>query len=256
MAFSFTPGQIAPQGNQSQAGLGSIAPGSAIAPVTGPPSDSPFLFIRERGQPLSIMACIQIVLVVVVILAMIICGVLYGYTIYLKYQISKKQEQLIAMDTGLPDYPYDKMKRLSTRMAVLDKLLQGYISPRSPLKFLENVVENKVIFDAFSLNKDKNGAYFVAFNAVTSDYVVLVQQLQALNLTEYQKVAPSPKLGAIAESTSVVKINITTPIFVQGKLPDDIVFFVNQSKTASSTTPAITLPIVSTSSPKIGSIPQ
>lgn len=247
MAFSFSPGQIAPEGSQAGAMPGTLAPGVVAAPIAGPPSDSPFLFIRERGGPISIMACVQIVLIVVAILSVIICATLYSYTIYLKNQIATNQEKLLTLDAELPDYPYDKMSLLSKRMAVLDKLLQEYISPRSPLKFLENIVENRVVFDAFKLSKDRNGAYTVSFNAITSDYVSLVQQLRALDLTEYQKIAPNPKLGGIAESPTTVKVNITTPVLVQGKLPDDVVFFVTKPKTSASTTPQVTQPATSTS---------
>lgn len=237
MAFSFSPGQISPQASQVAQAPGTVVPGAAVAPIAGPASESPFLFIRERGGTISVMACIQIVLLVVAILSVIITGTLYAYSVYLKSQINSNQEKLIGMDAELPDYPYEKMQRLSRRMAVLDKLLQEYISPRSPLKFLENIVENKVVFGEFRLNRDRNNAYTISFNAITSDYVALVQQLQALDLTEFQKVAPSPKLGGIAESTTNVKINIISPVLVAGKLPDDVTFFVTKPKTATSTTP-------------------
>lgn len=238
MAFSFSPGQISPQASQVITAPGTVAPGTPGVPATGSPSVSPFLFIKDRseGRPLSIMACVQIVLMVVAILSVIITGVLYAYTIYLKNRIESSQQELISLDAKLPDYPYDKMTRLSKRVSVLDKLLQEYISPRSPLKFLENVVENNVVFGDFKLNKDKtSGAYTVSFTALTSNYVALVQQLQALNLTEYSKVAPSPKVGGITETPKEVRIGITTPVFVQGKLPDDVVFFVETPKTATST---------------------
>lgn len=239
MAFSFSPGQIAPQGSQVTS-PGVVAPGTVATPIPATPSDSPFLFIRERGGTLSVMACIQIVLVVVAILSVIICGTLYAYSIYLKAQISSKKVELEGKDATLPDYPYADMQRLSKRMATLDNLMQNYISPRSPLKFLENVVENQVVFDTFVLNKDKSGAYTVTFNVVTSNYVAMVQQLEALKLSEYKKVAPSPKLGSIAESPTLVKINVTTPVFVQGKLPDDFIFFVDKPKASQVATTTTT----------------
>ncbi len=236
MAFSFSPGQIAPQGSQAQAGGGGINPSSATPPAVGPPSDSPFLFIREKGQPFSIMACVQIVLVVATILSIVICGTLYAYSLYLKDQISTKKEELIAKDALLPDYQYADMLRLSKRTATLDRLLQNYISARSPLKFLENVVENQVYFDKFTLSRDPmGGSYTVTFTAVTTNYTTLIQQLEALNLTEYSKVAPKVRLGELSDG-SLIKINVTTPVFVLGKLPDEVVFFAvdEKQKTAPS----------------------
>ena len=183
MAFSFTPGQIAPQGSQTPSAPGSVAPGSAIAPVAAPVSDSPFLFIRERGQPISVMACIQIVLIVVSILSVVICATLYSYNVYLTSAVSQKRSELDQKDASFPDYPYDEMRRLSKRAATLDKLLQDYISPRSPLKFLENVVENQVYFDEFLLSKGRTGDFTASFAVLGSNYRTLIQQLAALKLT-------------------------------------------------------------------------
>jgi hypothetical protein len=236
MAFSFSPGQIAPQGSQAVNQPGVVAPGTVASTTVGTPSDSPFLIIKERseGRPISIMACVQVVLLLASILSIFICLVMYGYSVYLKNQVEKKQQLLLDTEAGLPDYPYDKMYRLSRRMIVLDNLLKNYISSRSPLKFLENVVENQVFFDNFSLAKDRKGSYAVTFAAKTYNYKSLIQQLEALKLTEYQKVAPTPKTGGI-EGSDEIKVMVNTPIFVQGKLPDDVVFFVTQIKQSSST---------------------
>lgn len=186
MAFSFSPGQIAPQGSQAAA-PGTAAPGAAAAPVESTPSNSPFLFIRERGQSLSVMASIQIVLVVVAILSVFICVVLYSYNVYLTYQISSNKAALETKDAEFPEYPYEDMRRLSIRMSSLDKLLQNYLSARSPLKFLENVVENQVVFDSFLLSADYTGAYTARFKAKTNDYKYLIQQLGALDLRSIKK---------------------------------------------------------------------
>ncbi len=236
MAFSFSPGQIAPEGSQAAA-PGTVAPGATAVPVSGPPSDSPFLFIRERGQPLSVMASVQIVLVVVAILSVVICGIMYAYSVYLGYQITSNQEEIQTRDAEFKEYPFDDMRRLSLRMATLDKLLQSYMSPRSPLKFLENVVENQVVFDSFMLSADFTGAYTARFKAKTNDYKTLIQQLAALDLQEYKKVAPSQKLSGLLASKAVIEIEVATPIFVQGKLPDEIVFFTEQSKSTPNASP-------------------
>lgn len=256
MAFSFSPGQIAPQGSQAAVAPGTVAPGGAVGQVTGTPSDSPILFIKERteGRPVSIMACVQIVLIVATILSIIICGTLYAYSIYLQSQIASKKSDLVSQDASLPDYNYADMLRLSKRAAVLDKLLQNYISGRSPLKFLENVVENQVYFSNFKLGREKGGAYNVTFTANTTNYKTLIQQLDALNLTNYSKVAPSPKLAGLSDGNAgaVIKITVTTPVFVQGKLPDDVVFFVEDTK-AKATTVTSSSSTIKSSEPALNS---
>lgn len=246
MAFSFTPGQIAPQGSQTQTGIGGINPGSAISQAVGPPSDSPFLFIRERGQPFSVMAGAQIVLVVIAGLSVVVCLALFSYSVYLKKSIDDKKAEIELKESSFATYPYEDMKRLSNRMTALDKLLQKYISPRSPLKFLENVVENQVTFDEFKLARDRNDAYSVTFTVVTSNYKTLVQQLDALKLTEYHKVISDTKLNGLADGGNIVKIVVTTPVFVQGKLPDEVIFLPDEIKTADGAS-TLLLPKASTS---------
>lgn len=240
MAFSFTPGQIAPQGSQAIVPPGTVAQG-AVASVVGPPSDSPFLIIRERGQPVSVMACVQLVLAVVTILSIVIGATMYSYSVYLTSQIETKRKEINDKDAGFPVYAYDDMLRLSTRMATLDKLLKSYVSPRSSLKFLENVVENQVAFNSFVLSKDKTEGFSITFIAETTNYKALIQQLAALNLTEYHRVIPTPKANGIVESGTTIKISVTTPMLVQGKLPDEVTFFDDTiaSTNASSSTPDV-----------------
>ncbi len=245
MAFSFSPGQIAPEGSQALAPPGTVTPGTAIAPTSGPPSDSPFLFIKEKGQPLSIMACVQIVLIVVSVLSVIICATMYSYSVYLTAQIKDKRTELDLKDSTIPTYPYDEMNRLTKRMATLDKLLQNYISPRSPLKFLENVVEDQVVFDTFALTKDLTGAYKINFIAVTDNYTALIQQLEALNLKEYSRVVPNPKAAGLNEAGQIIRINVISPVLVAGKLPDDVIFL----KDPATSTPIEPTPSPSKTSP-------
>lgn len=236
MAFSFSPGQIAPQGSQVIQAPGIQAQGATATSPTGPVSGSPFLFLRERGGTISIMACIQIVLLVAAILSVLITGTLYAYSIYLKSQINSNQEKLLATDAGFPSYPYKEMQRLSKRMAVLDKLLKDYVSPISPLKYLENIVENKVVFDEFKLGRSKGTGFSISFSIITSDYTAIVQQLQALGLAQFHTIAPTPKIGEISNKSSNVKVSVTTPILVQGKLPEEVTFLIPQQPSATSTT--------------------
>ncbi len=236
MAFSFTPGQIAPQGSQPSTGPVGINASSIVAPVTGPPSNSPFLFIRERGQPLSMMACVQIVLVALASLAIVVSIILFAYSLYLQASIDKKRTELGTREVLFKKYPFEEMRSLSIRLSSLDSLLKGYISPRSPLKFLENVVENKVVIDDFSLSQPISGTgYAIDFTVITDSYATLIQQLGALNLKEFAKVAPKPKQGSLTDSTTFIKLKVTTPILVQGSLPDEIVFLSQEVKISTST---------------------
>lgn len=248
MAFSFSPGQIAPQGSQAAVAPGTVAPGTAISPVQGEPSTSPLLILRERseGKPISIMACVQLILTVIAILSVITSAILYSYMVYLSSNIEKQKTLIGEKDAQFKTYPIDEMQVLSVRFALLDTALKSYISPRSPLKFLEDVVENQVYFDDFSLTQTVNGAgYVVEFSVITNNYRALIQQLESLNLKEYSKVAPKPLANNLSDAGNAVKIKVSTPIFVQGVLPDEIVFL--DPMASSTSTPA--KPATATSTP-------
>lgn len=243
MAFSFSPGQIAPQGSQAAAAPGTVAPGAVASPVAGPPSDSPFLFIRERGKDLSIATCVQIVAIVTALLMTVTTAVMLSYSVYLKSSIDSKKAELETKEAQFKSYPFDDMRTLSTRLSALSALLKLYISPRSPLKFLENVVENNVVFNNFALEQSLTGTgYVIKFAIITNNYKSIIQQLQSLNLREYNKITPTPVADGFKDTDVEVQINVSTPIFVQGLLPDELIFLPPQSAPtkvleASSTTP-------------------
>lgn len=219
MAFSFTPAQVASSGMAVQGGAVPI-----IAPQeTSPYPDSPVIFLRELGKEKSIMAYVQLLLILISILFIAAAALLFGYSQYLASSIESKKTALDLADSEFKSYSFADMQRFSDRLATLSNLLDGYVSPRSPLRFLENVVEKNVLFTEFSLMKKENG-YTINVTAVTGNYRFLIQQLEALKLTQYQNVAPSPKLGQLKDSVGSIEIRLTTPVFVQGKLPDEIVF--------------------------------
>jgi hypothetical protein len=219
MAFSFTPAQVAASGMAVQGG---VVP--AIAPQeTSPYPDSPVLYLREIGKEKSIMAYVQLFLILLSIVAVLASCMLFAYTKYLASSIEGKQTELASADVQFKEYPFQEMQRFSDRIASLSKLLDGYVSSRSPLRFLENVVEKNVLFTNFTLLK-RNEGYVISVTAVTGNYRFLIQQLEALNLTQYQAVAPKPELTNLKDLSGAVEVKLSSPVFVQGKLPDEIVF--------------------------------
>jgi hypothetical protein len=265
MAFSFNPGQSTQAGVPIQSppptsapAPGSSAPGTIGAPqqinnqapvkTAGGPSvpDSPFLFIsqRGRGQDLSIGAYIQIVLIVLAILSVLASVILFTYSMYLTNSIESKKAELIVMDASFKEYPLDEMKKISDRFATLSDILREYVSVRSPLKVLEDVVENQVVVSGFILGKNIEGKFVMDFTIVTSNYKVLIQQLDALNLSQYTKVVPQAKVGGITDNQQTIKVAITAPVFVQGLLSEEVeaqllltVSSTSRQSISSSTTP-------------------
>lgn len=241
MVFSFNPnsGQA-----PSEAVAGAAQP-SGMQPVVITPivsaadaaalPDSPFLFIKYRGRDKTVVVYLQIILIAFAILSVCASVVFFSYGLYLSSRIEKKQTEILALDATFKEYPIEDMKRLSNRMAALNGLMKDYVSARSPLRFLEDVVEKQVLFNQFALVKNQQSAgYLMNFTIITTNYRSLIQQLEALNLAQYSKVVPQSKIGSLVDNTSSLKIRVSAPIFAQGVLSDDIVF-VQPSITSSST---------------------
>lgn len=253
MPFSFNPGQTtAPlQAGAQGIPVPGAAPGAPSALPTVP--DSPFLFIQQRGREMTINAYLQIVILLIATLSIVAALVLAVYGFYLSRSIESKKTELAAKEATFKEYPLAEMKRLSDRATGLDVLLKSYVSIRSPLKLLEDVVEKQVLFSDFKLTREKAGGYIATFTAVTKDYQSLIQQLEALQLTQYSKIAPTTKLDKFTEEKDLtLRVKITTPIFVQGVLPDDIVF-VQPGGAAPVTTPVVPVAPVATGTTQVSS---
>jgi hypothetical protein len=208
MAFSFTPGQVAAPGTPNQGFTPASAPGAAPQPQSNIPSvpDSPFLFMRNRDQPMSVNAYLQIILIFVAVLSVAFSLLLFLYGQYLTSSIESKKADLLAADSTFKEYPLDDMKRLSRRFAMISKLLKDYVSTRSPLRLLEDVVEKPVVFNDFTFSKNtlKSG-YVMSFSVTTNDYRTLIQQLESLDLAQYSKIVPKKTVSSPVETPSTVK---------------------------------------------------
>jgi hypothetical protein len=219
MSFSFNPGQQAQAGEpMSGGGLTPPVPQGEPSGAIAVP-DSPFLFMQQRGQDMTVGAYVQIILVMVSILAVAVSVTLFAYSTYLTSAINSKKEEIATRDATFKDFPIDEMKRVSLRYSTLDSLLKDYLSVRVPLKMLEDVVEKQVVFDKFKISRDiYTLEYFMTFSVVTTNYRALVQQLDALNLTQYSKVTNKAKTGGLSDLDSKLKVTITAPISANGVL--------------------------------------
>lgn len=232
---------MAPQGFSQQPTP--VVSGGAGTPAqeAKPVGNSPFLFVQYAGQQMPIAAYVQAVLLLVAILSVFVSIVLFAYSSYLTVSIKNKREQLAQQDASLPKFDANEMSRFYLRMTNLDKLIKNYISVRSPLKFLEDVVEKDVVFNNFNLSR-KDSTYVMSFSVITTNYKALYQQLEALNLSQYSKIVPGQKKGKVSDSYvgGKIAVSVTVPISASGILPEDIIFMPQQVN--SSTTQTKNLP--------------
>lgn len=244
MAFSFNPNQNNPQG-EGQAGGASFsavsspsASGVTQTPLSDAPRapESPVLFMNRReGEGLTVNAYLQMLFGLAAIISVIMASTLFVYGWYLESKIESTKNEIASREASFKDYPFEEMKNTITRAQTLDGFLKNYVSIRSPLKFLEDVVEEKVYFNQFDFSKDKKLGYVANFTAVTNDYQSLVQQLESLQLTQYKKIVTDPKLGKLTdEKNKGLRVRVTTPVFVQGKTAEEVVFVSSEQKTTDT----------------------
>lgn len=246
MAFSFNPNQGGSQAGSTSGASFSVGQQSSGTGEGVPLSDapkapeSPVLFMNRReGEGLTVNAYLQMLFALAAVISVIASITLFVYGWYLENNIESKKETMAGFEAVTKDYPFEEMKTALLRASVLDSHLKNYVSIRSPLKFLENIVEEKVYFDEFSFSKDKKLGYIANFTAVTNDYQSLIQQLEALKLTEYKKIATDPKLGKLTdEKNKGLRVQVTTPVFVQGKTAEEVVFVTTDSRKTENTTTA------------------
>lgn len=242
MAFSFNPAQSTATGIP-QASI--QAPGGSTREAPPSVPDSPFLFMRHRDQEMSINAYLQLLLVLIATLSVAASIVMFAYAQYLSMGIESKKTELASKEDTFKVYPFDEMTSLSGRFATLEKILKGYVSSRSPLKFLEKVVENQVVFNDFTFVSNTKGNT-MGFSIITGSQRALIQQLDALNLREYSKVVPAAKMESFSDTGTFFKAKVSAPVFVQGVLSDEVLFIApsgtSTSQVSTNTTTSVTNP--------------
>ncbi len=224
MPFSFNPGQTtAPAAGAA----GWQAAPEAPAPVTQATTTLPIIFFQESGKEKSLMAYIQLVLIAVCFTAVLTSASMYAYYFFISKSIASKKLEIEGKEATFKEYPYTEMKKTYDRMVDLDFLLKDYATVRSSFRFLEAIVENKVLFGQFSLQKNESGQLNMSLLARTNDFKTLSQQMGAFGLPQYMKIVPSEHLDNIQEEKEsklgTIKVLINAPVSIQGMLPEDVV---------------------------------
>jgi hypothetical protein len=234
MPFSFNPtsGAQNQQGAQQGGPAFGSQPNSNSADVTTSDAPqapmSPFLFMAQRGQDKTTMAYVQIIAGTVFFVSVIATIVSFGYMKYLETVLESKRAEIQDKETTLKEYPYALMREEFAKLKLLESLLKEYAAARTPLLLLEKVVENEVTFSNFILSREVSGKYTVQLTALTNNYKAVVQQLDALRLTQFTKVVSGQKVDKIDENSQSkigkIKFEVSAPVAIQGILPSLAVF--------------------------------
>lgn len=187
MPFSFNPGQEQ-QAQQPQTGSAlnngvptlvvPDAPKVFVAPVVE--AVSPFAYRSKSKSMFGVY--FQSAVFIIFGLVSVFSLALFSYQMTLKAQISSKQEELTNAQLKFPKIPIEDMKRLASRLDLVNKVVNERASVSTALTIIEESANKDVVYDKLSLSKTKNGlGYEVAFGGQTGSYASLYQQIGVLN---------------------------------------------------------------------------
>lgn len=267
MPFSFNPGQeqaaTATATTQSNNGVPllnvPVAPTITLAPVVE--KISPLAYKNRNKSNFGVYFQAAIFLI---FLVMVIASVgLFSYQSTLSLQISSRKVDLEQMENNFKKVPTEDMKKLSTRLSLINKIINERASVNTAFKILEESINSPVVYNKFSLSKSKkDNGYDLSFAGETGSYASLYQQIEVLNSFSaknfpgaFTKISISG-IGPL-DKKGIASFKVDGSVAIAGVDPDG--FTVIHRKNAASSTEESTSSStqnvsneVATSSPVIG----
>lgn len=255
MPFSFNPGQqqttvsttsTPKTSNDVPSLIVPEAPTMSLIPVVKP--ISPFAFRNEKTSKTAIY--FQAGLFVVFLITVVISFALFSYQSTLKIQISNRKATLEEVQKGYTALPLDDMKKLSSRLTLINKIMNERASVRTALIILEESVDKPVTYNKFSLSKSKttNNSYDISFGGDTNSYTSLYQQLDILKSKMFGTVFKKITIGGIGplDKKGITSFKVDGTIAIAGIDPDSFTIIhknsdgtIDASSTPQDVTPNI-----------------
>lgn len=242
MPFSFNPGQEQMQAPVTQQNNGvpilniPVAPTITLAPVVE--TISPFAYKNRSKSKFNVYFQSAIFLIFGI---MVIASIgLFSYQSSLKLQISSRQSDLMALESTFKKVPTEDMQRLSTRLSLINKIINERASVNTAFKILEASINSPVVYNKFSLSKSKkDNNYDLSFAGETGSYATLYQQIEVLNSFSNKNFAGTFTKIAISgigplDKKGIASFKVDGSVAIQGIDPDSFTLF-HKNAGASST---------------------
>lgn len=242
MAFSFNPGQEQtgqPVANTSNNGVPLLVVPN-ISNITGGGAPvveaiSPFAF-RNRGKS-KFNVYFQSVVFLVFGIAFIASVGLFAYQGTLKLQISSKKDELDALQVGFKRPPIEDMQKLSSRLTLINKIMNERVSVNTALRVVEESINNPVTYTKFSLSKNKTkNAYDINFSGETTSYASLYQQIEVLKSKVFGVVFQKIEINGVGplDRKGIASFKVDGVVAINGIEPDGFTV-IRKGNQASST---------------------
>lgn len=244
MPFSFNPGQeqstaaASQTNNNIPALIVPEAPTITLAPVVE--AVSPFAYKNRSKSKFGIYFQSVIFLVFGVVM---IAGVgLFSYQSTLKIQIANRESELVTAQAGFKKVPVDEMLRLSSRLSLINKIMNERASVRTALTVVEESINPAVIYNKFSLSKSKKDNWYdLSLTGQTTSYASLYQQVEILKSKTFAGAFPKIIISGIGplDKKGIASFKVDASVAIEGVEPDGFTI-IHKNNEASTTTEVLT----------------
>ncbi len=253
MPFSFSPGQEQQPGGVAQSAPAVNSDGVPVLQVPTIPTIvsggnvedkiSPFAFRNRNKSNFSVY--FQGVILFVFGVIFIASVGLFAYQSMLKAQISSKKEELDALQVGFKKPPIEEMQKLSSRLGLINKIMNERASVRTAFIVLEESINPSVVYNKFSLSKSKKNNYYdLSFAGQTNSYSSIYQQIEILNSKTFEKAFPKITISGIGplDKKGLTSFKAEASVAIAGVDPDIFTLIDNKDSAnvniVSSSTPS------------------
>ena len=251
MPFSFNPGQeqqAAAPATQQENGVPMLVVPEApmITLIEQVEVVSPFAFKNKSKSKFGVY--FQLGIFVIFGCMLIASIVLFSYQSTIKVQIANRKSTLEEKQLAYKEVPVDDMLKLSSRLSLINKIMNERASVSTALKIVEESINNTVVYNRFSLAKSKKDNYYdLSFAGETNSYDSLYQQIEVLKSTTFAGAFPKISISGIGplDKKGIATFRVEASVAIAGIDPDG---FSILDKVKAATTSQV---IASTSTPQL-----
>lgn len=212
MSFSFQP-DMSQQGNPPEVPQ---APAASFGAASSQTLEARHV---EGGKSL-----IQLILSIILGGMVLVALGLVGYKFYLSSQVETKKASLDTYGKNLQNLPLDQMRKVSTRMRIINQLVKEHPSANVAFRIVEESIENQITYQGMELRyNEQTKGYTLSLRGNAPDYKTVAQQIDTLKRKPYSNYISNLTIDGLAPD-DVGKIGFTLRANIQlaGLLPEDL----------------------------------
>lgn len=136
---------------------------------------------------------------------------------------AEKAKELSLQDSQVVKLPIEEVRKLSSRLKVIDRVVKGQPFPTTFLKSLEYVVENDIVFEKANLAYlQSSDTYTLDIDANGPSYKSILNQREAFKLQPYNSFFSESLIRNIAiDKTGKILFKVTSKVKIRGVPPED-----------------------------------